>query len=91
MISGADQKEQLDRQRKQATGALTYFKDGWGGTHNFKVGAEVMLETGWQGYMQVTSGNIRENFGSSGARQRSMYAPTALSVGSLGMVRTATC
>ena len=34
-----DQKEQTDRQRRQATGALTFFKDGWGGTHNLKVGA----------------------------------------------------
>ena len=82
LISGADQKEQLDRQRKQATGSLTYFKDGWGGSHNFKVGGELMLETGWQGYLQVASGNIRESVGSSGATTNVvMYAPTALSVG----------
>src|SRR5437867_3958960 len=43
-----DQKEQTDRQRRQATGALTYFKDGLlGGSHNFKLGAELLLETGW--------------------------------------------
>ncbi len=85
LLTGADQKEQLDRQRRQATGAMTYFKDGWGGSHNFKVGAELMLETGWQGYKQVASGNIRENVGSSGATTTViMYAPTATSVGSLG-------
>src|SRR5437667_2022185 len=34
---GADQKEQTDRQRRQATGSMTYFKDGLlGGSHNFK-------------------------------------------------------
>ena len=51
---GADQKEQTDRQRRQATGSMTYFKDGLlGGSHNFKVGGEVLLETGWFGYTQV--------------------------------------
>ena len=64
---------------------MTYFKDGCGGSHNFKVGGEMMLETGWYGYMQVASGNIREKFNSNGARQPvQLYAPTATSVGSLG-------
>ncbi|MEP6893263.1 MAG: carboxypeptidase-like regulatory domain-containing protein [Gaiellaceae bacterium] len=82
LLTGADQKEQLDRQRKQATGSITYFKDGWGGSHNIKVGAELLLETGWQGYLQVASGNIRETIASSGApSQVQLYAPTALSVG----------
>src|SRR5262249_25624057 len=47
LLTGADQKEQTDRQRKQLTGAMTYFQDGWGGTHNFKVGGELLMETGW--------------------------------------------
>jgi hypothetical protein len=80
-----DQKEQTDRQRRQATGALTYFKDGWGGSHNFKVGGEVLLESGWYGYTQVYSGNIRENIGSNGLPSSViMAAPTATHVGSLG-------
>ena len=82
LLTGADQKEQLDRQRKQATGSMTYFKDGWGGTHNFKIGGEFLFETAWQGYLQVASGNIRETIASSGlASQVQLYAPTALSVG----------
>ena len=56
-----DQKEQTDRQRRQVTGAVTYFKDGMAGAHNFKVGGELLLESGWYGYTQVYSGNIREN------------------------------
>jgi hypothetical protein len=80
-----DQKEQTDRQRRQMTGAITYFKDGWGGTHNFKVGGEMLLETGWYGYQQVYSGNIRENIGSNGLPSSvNLGAPTATSVGSLG-------
>jgi carboxypeptidase family protein len=83
---GADQKEQLDRQRRQATGSMTYFKDGLlGGSHNFKVGGEVMMETGWTGYLQAYGGNIRENIGSNGLPTSViMAAPTATHVGSLG-------
>src|SRR4029078_9715888 len=45
---GADQKEKTDRQRRQATGSMTYFKDGlMGGSHNFKFGGEWLGETGW--------------------------------------------
>src|SRR5436190_12798924 len=78
-----DQKEQTDRQRRQMTGSLTYFKDGLlGGTHNFKLGGEMLMETGWYGYTQVASGNIRETIGSNGQPTTvQMYAPTALSVG----------
>jgi hypothetical protein len=31
--------------RRQANGSISYFKDGWAGSHSFKVGSEVMLET----------------------------------------------
>ena len=81
-----DQKEQTDRQRRQATGSMTYFKDGLlGGSHNFKFGGEWLGETGWFGYTQVASGNIRETIGTNGLPTTvSMYAPTATSVGSLG-------
>src|SRR3954451_6590890 len=85
LLTGADQKEQTDRQRRQATGSVTYFKDGWAGSHNFKVGGELLLETGWYGFTQVASGNLRETIASSGSpSQVTMYAPTALSVGKLG-------
>jgi carboxypeptidase family protein len=85
LLRGADQKEQTDRQRRQATGSMTYFKDGWAGSHNFKIGGELLLETGWYGYTQVASGNIRETIASSGnPSQVQMYAPTATHVGSLG-------
>ncbi len=65
---------------------MTYFKDGLlGGSHNFKFGGELMLETGWQGYLQRYGGNIRENIGSNGLPSNViMAAPTATAVGSLG-------
>ncbi|HUE84845.1 MAG TPA: carboxypeptidase regulatory-like domain-containing protein [Vicinamibacterales bacterium] len=33
------------RGRNQVLGSLSYYKDNWGGTHNFKVGGEVFRET----------------------------------------------
>lgn len=81
-----DQKEQTDRQRRQATGSMTYFKDGLlGGSHNFKFGGELLLETGWFGYTQAYSGNVRENIGTNGLPSTVILAaPTATQVGSLG-------
>jgi Carboxypeptidase regulatory-like domain len=84
ITQGADQKEQTDRQRRQLTGSATYFKDGWAGSHSFKVGAEMLLETGWYGSTQVASGNVRENFNSGVPQTVILYAPTATHVGSLG-------
>jgi hypothetical protein len=83
-IINGDQKEQTDRHRGQITGALTYFKDGWGGSHNFKVGGEMLTETGYYGYTQVASGNIRETINASGApTQVVLYAPTATAIGGI--------
>ncbi len=31
--------------RNQVAGSMTYFKDGWAGSHNFKVGGELFRET----------------------------------------------
>ena len=85
LLFGADQKEQTDRRRLQATGSLTYFKDAWGGTHNFKFGGEFLYEYGWYGYTQVASANERVTIASSGVPSAlAFYAPTATQVGSLG-------
>src|SRR5947207_4338321 len=84
LLTGADQKEQLDRQRRQATGAMTYFKDGWGGSHNFKFGGELLLETGWFGYTQASSGNIFETIGTTRAPTTVLcFSRTATHGGSL--------
>ena len=81
-ILGGDQIEQTDRHRGQATGALTYFKDGWGGTHNFKVGGEWLSETGYYGFKQVASGNERITVNTTGVpTQVVYYAPTATAIG----------
>ena len=48
---GADQKEQTDRQRRQATGSVTYFKDGLRAARTTsRSAASCCCETGWYGY-----------------------------------------
>jgi len=79
-----DQKEQTDRHRGQITGAITYFKDGWGGSHNFKVGGEWLDEVGYIGYLQRASGNTIVNINASGNPTTvAFYAPTATNVGGI--------
>jgi hypothetical protein len=43
-VSGGMWGMDYKRGRPQANGALSYFKSGWGGTHNFKFGGEVMYD-----------------------------------------------
>ncbi len=45
LVSGKARSRQLDIARTQVLGSLSYFKTGWGGTHNFKVGGEWFRET----------------------------------------------
>jgi hypothetical protein len=47
---GAHQKQQLDRDRKQYTGAATYFLDTGRGSHTIKFGAELLREQAWEGF-----------------------------------------
>jgi hypothetical protein len=73
-----EQKRQLDRHRGQATGAMTYFKDGWGGTHNFKFGGEWLDEISYFGYLQRYGGHVRQTINANGTpTQVVLDAPTA--------------
>lgn len=45
IVTGGNRDWNRDRRRNQALGSLSYFKDGWGGSHNFKFGGEVFRET----------------------------------------------
>jgi len=44
-VSGGVYGLDLERFRPQVNGALSYFKNDWAGTHNFKFGGEFMLDT----------------------------------------------
>jgi hypothetical protein len=57
-LEGGNQRQQLDRDREQATAAATYFKDNFlGGSHSVKFGGEVLIETGFEGYLQAVDGH----------------------------------
>jgi hypothetical protein len=86
IATGGDQRQQLDRQRRQLTGAATYFVDrALGGSHSVKVGGELNLETGFEGYESLRPGNVRHYFINGVSRQVDIAFPTAsCEVGSLG-------
>ena len=45
IVSGRARTRQLDIQRTQVLGSLSYFRNDWAGTHNFKLGGEWFRET----------------------------------------------
>ena len=84
-IEGAHRKWQLDRDRKQATGAATYFLDTAAGSHTFKFGGEILKEIGWQGFEQGVGGNIEHVYNNGRSNQVIFRIPTATETGKLGL------
>lgn len=44
LVKGGNANNYSDRKRNQLIGSLSYFKDRWAGTHNFKVGGNILHE-----------------------------------------------
>jgi len=44
LLAGRNRNWSRERRRNQVLGTISYFKDGWGGNHNFKAGGEVFDE-----------------------------------------------
>jgi hypothetical protein len=61
-VEGGDWRWQQDRDRKQFTGAATYYKDGWAGSHSFKFGGEVNREGQWNGIERWRPGHVQHQF-----------------------------
>jgi hypothetical protein len=80
---GAHQIWQLDRDRKQYTGAATYFLDTGAGSHTFKMGGELLKERAWEGYLQQRGGNISHNYSNGASTTVVFYLPTATDAGKL--------
>jgi Carboxypeptidase regulatory-like domain len=83
---GAHQKQQLDRDRKQYTGAATYFWDTDAGSHTFKFGGEFLQEKSWEGFESRRGGtsNIEHIYNNGSSTQVIFGIPTAsCQVGSL--------
>ena len=83
---GAHQKQQLDRDRRQYTGAATYFVDSAAGSHTLKMGAELLRERSWEGFESRRGGtsNIEQIYNNGVSTQVIFGIPTAsCQVGSL--------
>ena len=84
-ILGAHRKWQLDRDRKQITGAATYFMDTSHGSHTIKFGGEILKEIGWVGFEQGVGGNIEHVYNNGASNQVIFRIPTATETGGLGL------
>ena len=82
-ILGSHTKNQIDRDRKQWTGAATYFLDTKGGSHTFKAGAELLKELQWTGFLQGVGGNIEHIYNNGVSNQVIFRIPTATQVGGI--------
>ncbi len=45
LITGRNRNWARERRRNQVLGSVSYFKNGWGGEHNLKLGGEIFQET----------------------------------------------
>jgi hypothetical protein len=82
-IEGAHRKWQLDRERNQYTGAMTYFLDSAGGSHTIKVGGEILREQSWEGFEQGVGGHIEHVYNNGESSQLIFRIPTATETGAL--------
>jgi hypothetical protein len=80
VLTGAHAESQTDRDRKQTTGAATYFLDTKFGSHTFKFGGELYNETQWSGRAQNVGGNIEHIYVNNVASQLVFGVPTATCV-----------
>jgi hypothetical protein len=84
-ILGGHRKWQLDRDRKQLTGAATYFLDTNAGSHTLKFGGEILKEIGWEGFLQGVGGNIEHVYNNGESDDVIFRIPTATEAGKLGL------
>jgi hypothetical protein len=80
VLTGAHTESQTDRDRKQLTGAATYFLDTKFGSHTFKFGGEIYNETQWSGRSQNVGGNIEHIYVNNVSSQVIFGVPTATCV-----------
>ncbi len=82
-LEGSEKRQQSDRDRKQLTGAATYFLDTAKGSHTIKFGGELMNESNWVGFAQGVGGNRDLQYANGRSSQIVFWFPTASDVGSL--------
>jgi hypothetical protein len=67
LVSGPNMHRQQNRRRNQVLGSLTYFKDGLGGSHDFKFGGEIFHETFYEEFLPDAYGNLSVSYTRNGA------------------------
>ena len=82
-LTGAERRWQLDRDRKQLTGAATKFIDTGRGSHTVKFGGEMLREQAWEGFQQRFGGNIEHQYANDRPSQVVFGLPTAKQVGGM--------
>lgn len=58
IVSGPNRDWRQKRRRNQILGSLSYFKEGFQGSHDLKFGGEVFHETLWEAYLPTSFGNM---------------------------------
>ena len=58
MVKGGNRSWQQNQRRDQLVGSLTYFKDGWFGTHSFKAGGEIFRTTAAEIWRESYPGDV---------------------------------
>jgi hypothetical protein len=58
IVSGTSRLRHTNPRRNQVLGSLSYFKEGWGGTHNFKFGWEIFRETETLGFYEGSYNDV---------------------------------
>jgi hypothetical protein len=80
IVRGASGQTQNDRDRKQLTGAATYFIDTKFGSHTLRFGGEVYLESQWGGRETNVGGNIEHVYNNGRSDVVTFGIPTAIAV-----------
>jgi hypothetical protein len=58
IVAGGNRDWQQNFRRNQVLGSLSYFKDGWSGTHHFKVGGEIFRFTTTEIWRSAYPGDV---------------------------------
>ena len=62
IVSGPNLHRQQNRRRNQVIGSVSYFKEGFGGSHDLKFGGEVFHETFFEEFFPTSYGNLAVSY-----------------------------
>ena len=91
-LTGGDENEQTDGIAARSPDRSPTSRTAGAARTTSRSAARCCSETGYYGYTQVASGNVRENFNNGAPQTVILYAPTATAIGGIqATVRTAIC